>query len=64
MVVQRYRLHEAAAQLASRHPPALAALAALAASLGYADQAHFTRDFKRMVGETPRSFRICATHRT
>ena len=36
----------------------------LAASLGYADQAHFTRDFKRMVGETPRSFRICATHRT
>ncbi|HSO34911.1 MAG TPA: helix-turn-helix transcriptional regulator [Labilithrix sp.] len=52
-VIQRYRLHEAAAQLSRPQPPELAALAA---SLGYADQAHFTRDFKRMVGETPRSF--------
>jgi len=52
-VIQRYRLHEAAAQLESPHPPSLAALAA---SLGYADQAHFGRDFKRMIGQTPRSF--------
>jgi AraC-like DNA-binding protein len=52
-VIQRYRLHEAAMQLAGPHPPALAALAA---SLGYADQAHFGRDFKRTVGQTPRSF--------
>ncbi|MDB4929414.1 MAG: AraC family transcriptional regulator [Myxococcaceae bacterium] len=52
-VIQRYRLHEAAAQLKSPHPPELAALAA---SLGYADQAHFNRDFKRMVGATPRAF--------
>jgi AraC-like DNA-binding protein len=52
-VIQRYRLHEASEQLKARRPPALAALAA---SLGYADQAHFARDFKRVVGQTPRSF--------
>lgn len=52
-VIRRYRLHEAAAQLGGPHPPTLAALAA---SLGYADQAHFGRDFKQTVGETPRSF--------
>lgn len=52
-VLQRYRLHEAAAQLVSAEPPPLAALAA---SLGYADQAHFCRDFKRVVGATPLSF--------
>ena len=52
-VIQRYRLHEAAAQLTGLEPPPLAALAA---SLGYADQAHFARDFKRAVGSTPRCF--------
>jgi AraC-like DNA-binding protein len=52
-VIQRYRLHEAAEQLKGRHLPPLAALAA---SLGYADQSHFARDFKRTVGQTPRSF--------
>ena len=52
-VIQRYRLHEAAAQLEAPNPPSLAALAA---SLGYADQAHFGRDFKRTIGQTPRSF--------
>ena len=52
-VIQRFRLHEAAAQLASPRAPELAALAA---ALGYADQAHFSRDFKRMVGATPRAF--------
>jgi AraC-like DNA-binding protein len=52
-VLQRYRLHEAAEQLKGQHPPALAALAA---SLGYADQSHFAKDFKLMVGQTPRSF--------
>jgi AraC-like DNA-binding protein len=36
-VIRRYRLHEAAEQLKAESPPPLAALAA---SLGYADQAH------------------------
>lgn len=52
-VIQRYRLLEAAEQLRGRRPPALAALAA---SLGYADQAHFARDFKVTVGQTPKAF--------
>jgi AraC-like DNA-binding protein len=52
-VIRRYRLHEAAEQLEAESPPPLAALAA---SLGYADQAHFARDFKRVVGETPGGF--------
>ncbi len=52
-VIRRYRLLEAAEQLKSRRPPALAALAA---SLGYADQPHFARDFKLTVGQTPRAF--------
>lgn len=52
-VIQRYRLHEAALQLRSPRPPALAELAA---SLGYADQAHFGRDFKDAVGLTPGAF--------
>ncbi len=52
-VIRRYRLHEAAEQLKAKRPPSLAALAA---ALGYADQAHFARDFKRVVGRTPGSF--------
>ncbi len=52
-VIQRYRLHEAAEQLKGERPPSLAELAA---SLGYADQSHFARDFKLTVGHTPRSF--------
>jgi AraC-like DNA-binding protein len=52
-VIQRYRLHEATIQLRAPDPPSLADLAA---SLGYADQAHFGRDFKRTVGQTPRAF--------
>ena len=52
-VLQRYRLLEASEQLCSTTPPSLAALAA---SLGYADQAHFARDFKLMVGRSPGAF--------
>ena len=51
-VVQRYRLHEAAALLARGERT----LAAIAADLGYFDQAHFTRDFKAVVGAPPRAY--------
>ncbi len=52
-VIQRYRLHEAADQLAAGHT---LNLAHLAAELGYFDQAHFIKDFKAMVGKTPAEF--------
>jgi AraC-like DNA-binding protein len=50
-VIRRYRLHEAAERLKDPRP---AALAELATSLGYADQAHFAREFKQVIGQTPR----------
>jgi len=51
-VIQRYRLHEAAGQLAG---PAVNQ-ADLAHSLGYSDQAHFVRDFKALVGTSPAAY--------
>ncbi|HET9930667.1 MAG TPA: AraC family transcriptional regulator [Polyangiaceae bacterium] len=52
-VILRYRLHEAAERLKGPNPPSLAALAA---ELGYADQAHFARDFRKWVGQPPSEF--------
>lgn len=52
-VIRRVRLQEAAALLERSPPPALAELAA---RLGYADQAHFARDFSQVVGRSPRVF--------
>ncbi len=52
-VIQRYRLHEAAARLTAPDPPTLAQLAA---SLGYFDQAHFARDFRSVVGAAPSAY--------
>jgi AraC-like DNA-binding protein len=49
-VIQRYRLHEAAQQLADG---AVAGMTELALRLGYFDQAHFIRDFKAVVGRAP-----------
>jgi AraC-like DNA-binding protein len=54
-VIQRYRLIEAAERLRS-HDDSLD-FAALAFDLGYADQPHFTRDFKNLVGMTPADYR-------
>lgn len=51
-VIQRYRLIEAAERLSD----GAAALADLAHELGYADQAHFIRDFKRTVGRPPAEY--------
>ncbi|RKH70132.1 AraC family transcriptional regulator [Corallococcus interemptor] len=52
-VIQRYRLHEAAERLRETPPPDLARLAL---ELGYFDQAHFIRDFRRIVGRTPAGY--------
>jgi AraC-like DNA-binding protein len=51
-VIQRYRLHEAAERLDT----AATDLSTLAHELGYADQAHFARDFKAAVGRPPASY--------
>jgi len=52
-VIQRYRLHEAAEQLAAG---GAVSQSALALKLGYSDQAHFVRDFKAMVGTPPAAY--------
>jgi AraC-like DNA-binding protein len=49
-VIQRYRLHEAAEQLARSPTPDLASLAL---RLGYFDQPHFIRSFKAIIGRPP-----------
>jgi AraC-like DNA-binding protein len=53
-VIRRFRLHEAADRLASGAEPDLAALAQ---ELGYFDQAHFSSDFRKLVGESPAQYR-------
>lgn len=52
-LIQRRRLHDAAEQLKSQWVD----LAELAASLGYSDQAHFTRDWSRVTGVPPGAYR-------
>lgn len=52
-LLQRRRLQDGAARLGETAPPALADLAT---ELGYADQAHFTRDFTTVIGRPPGQF--------
>lgn len=52
-IIQRYRLHEAAERIAAG---TVTDGATLALDLGYADQAHFIRDFKKLVGSSPAEY--------
>jgi AraC-like DNA-binding protein len=52
-VINRYRLHEAAEQLADGR---VKEWPALALELGYFDQAHFIRDFKAIIGVSPAEY--------
>jgi AraC-like DNA-binding protein len=53
-VIRRYRLHDAADRLAGEEP---VDLSELALALGYFDQAHFTSDFHKLVGQAPAQYR-------
>ena len=52
-IIQRYRLHEAAERIATGAP---IDWPDFALDLGYADQAHFIRDFRRVVGRSPAEY--------
>jgi AraC-like DNA-binding protein len=52
-VVRRYRLLEAAEAVAAGER---VSWAQVAASLGYADQAHLSRDFRAAIGQTPAAY--------
>lgn len=58
-LIRRYRLQEAAERLAAANRPSLAELAT---ELGYADQAHFTREFSSVIGVPPGRYLREADH--
>jgi len=60
-VIRRARLHDAAARLADTGH---VNLTQLAHDLGYSDQAHFTRDFKAVVGRSPSDYHRAAAKPT
>ncbi|MBL8684497.1 MAG: helix-turn-helix transcriptional regulator [Myxococcales bacterium] len=52
-VIRRYRLIDAAERVARED----VSLTELAHALGYSDQAHFCRDFRGLIGESPHAYR-------
>lgn len=56
-VLQRYRLHEAAERIAAGDR----CWTDVAFDLGYADQAHFIRDFRAFVGHSPAAYAATCT---
>lgn len=54
-VLRTYRLQQAANQLTSSKPPRLTELAH---QLGYFDQAHFIKDFKKATGQSPGAYLV------
>jgi AraC-like DNA-binding protein len=52
-VINRYRIHEAIAQLQTGGP---IDWMEVALALGYFDQAHFIRDFRKLVGSSPSAY--------
>lgn len=60
-VIRQYRIHEAVARLSDGQP---VDWAGLAQELGYFDQAHFSRDFRTLVGQSPAEYAAaCAASR-
>ncbi|MGQ4516438.1 DUF6597 domain-containing transcriptional factor [Streptomyces sp. DW26H14] len=55
-VVLRYRIHEALERAEAADPPGAVDWPALAAELGYSDQAHLVRDFTATVGVPPTAY--------
>lgn len=53
-MIKRFRLQEAAERI---ERDASVSLAELAAELGYFDQAHFIKDFKSVLGQSPAAYR-------
>lgn len=58
-VIMRYRLQEAAEQMAAGE---ITSWTKLALDLGYFDQAHFIKDFKMIVGQTPAEYARSLQH--
>ncbi len=58
-VIRRYRLYEAADRLDRSE---IVDWPRLAADLGYYDQAHFIKDFKKMIGVSPGEYVRRASH--
>jgi AraC-like DNA-binding protein len=57
-IIRRYRLQEAAKRL---REDSSFTIAQVAADLGYADHAHLSTDFKRVLGYTPSNYRRATT---